>query len=81
MYAYMKENDVEKIIHVADLTNKTFSKFICGQCVEAIILGMIFFIVLTLFQFPYALIINCCYESIASNFIYCCIPNYSTNRK
>lgn len=58
MYAYLKKEYVKKIINLGTLANKTFSKFISGQCVEAIILGTIFFIVLTLFQFPYALIIS-----------------------
>lgn len=58
MFAYMKKEHVKKIMSVATLANKTFSKFISGQCVEAVILGTIFFCVLTLFQFPYALIIS-----------------------
>lgn len=58
MYAYMKKERVEKIMNVATLANKTFSKFISGQCVEAVILGGIFFVILTLFRFPYALIIS-----------------------
>lgn len=58
MYAYMKKEHVEKIMSIANLANKTFSKFITGQCVEAIILGMIFFVVLTVLRFPYALIIS-----------------------
>ena len=58
MYAYMKKEHVEKIISVSSLANRTFSKFISGQCVEAIILGAIFFVVLTILRFPYALIIS-----------------------
>ncbi len=58
MYAYMKKEHVEKILEIATLSNKTFSKFISGQCVEAIILGAIFFVILTLLRFPYALIIS-----------------------
>lgn len=58
MYAYMKKEYVEKVMKIASLANKTFSKFISGQCVEAIILGSIFFIVLTILRFPYALIIS-----------------------
>ena len=58
MYAYMKKEYVQKIISIANLANKTFSKFISGQCVEAIILGTIFFVVLTILRFPYALIIS-----------------------
>lgn len=58
MYAYMKKEHVEKLMEIASLSNKTFSKFISGQCVEAIILGIIFFFVLTILRFPYALIIS-----------------------
>lgn len=58
MYAYMKKKYVEKVIDIATLANRTFSKFISGQCVEAIILGTIFFIVLSILKFPYALIIS-----------------------
>lgn len=58
MYAYMKKEHVEKIMSVATLANKTFSKFISGQCVEAVILGAIFFCILTILRFPYALIIS-----------------------
>lgn len=56
--AYLKKEIVEKIMKIGTLANHTFSKFISGQCVEAAILGFIFFIVLSLFRFPYALIIS-----------------------
>ncbi len=58
MYAYMKKESVTKIMELANLANKTFSKFISGQCVEAVILGMIFFVCLTVLRFPYAVIIS-----------------------
>lgn len=58
MNAYLNRKQSKKILEIADLTNKTFSKFISGQCVEAAILGGIFFVVLTVFRFPYALIIS-----------------------
>ena len=58
MYAYVKKEHVEKIMSIATLANQTFSKFISGQCVEAVILGCIFFVVLTVLRFPYALIIS-----------------------
>ena len=58
MYAYMKKEHVDKVMEIATLSNKTFSKFISGQCVEAIILGTIFFITVSLLRFPYALIIS-----------------------
>ena len=58
IYGYLKEDKASKVMEIGSLTNKTFSKFISGQCVEAIILGVIIFIALTIFRFPYALIIS-----------------------
>ncbi len=58
LYAFLKKSWVDKIIEVATLTQNTFSGFISGQCMEAAILGTLFFIVLVLFEFPYALLIG-----------------------
>lgn len=58
MQAYLKKNHINKIMAIGVQTNKVFSKFISGQCVEAVILGCIFFVVLNIFRFPYALIIS-----------------------
>lgn len=58
VYAYTDKKKSDKLMEVATLTNKTFSKFISGQCVEAIILGTIIFVVSLLFGFPYALLIG-----------------------
>lgn len=58
IYGYLKEDKANKVMEIGTLTNKTFSNFISGQCVEAIILGVIIFIALTIFRFPYALIIS-----------------------
>lgn len=58
MKAYVKEHHYNKIMNIFRQSNRVFNKFICGQCVEALILGLIFFAVLTIFKFPYALIIS-----------------------
>lgn len=58
LYAFIKEKYVDKILEVGKLTNTTFNKFISGQCLEAIVLGCLMFIALTIFRFPYALIIS-----------------------
>ncbi len=58
LYAYFKKETVEKVIGFLRLASTTFSNFFAVQCVEACILGMLFFIVMTLFQFPYALAIS-----------------------
>jgi len=56
--AYIKKDYVNKLMDMGKQTNIVFTKFISGQCVEAVILGCIFFVVLTIFGFPYALIIS-----------------------
>lgn len=58
IYAFFDEKKSEKIIYVLKLTNYKFSKFIFGQCMDGVILGSAFFIVLSLFKMPYALLIS-----------------------
>lgn len=58
MKAYLKENRTIKLLEIGRLSNQTFAKFVSGQCLEALILGTIFFIILTVFRFPYALLIS-----------------------
>lgn len=57
-YAFLKKENVEKFIHVCSLTYRTFSNFLTGQCVEAVILGTMFFITMSIFRLPYALLIG-----------------------
>lgn len=58
LYAYLPEKTADYVMSVASLTNKTFSNFLSGQCIEAVILGTLFFIVMTVLGFPYALMIS-----------------------
>lgn len=48
----------EKLVYLANLTNKAFSNFLSGQLLEAIILGSMFFIAMKIFNFPFALVIS-----------------------
>ncbi len=57
LYAHVKPPIADKIVSVASFISKTFSKFLSGQCVEAIILAMLIFITFTLVQLPYASLI------------------------
>ena len=56
--AFLPAGPCERIIKTAALTEKTFSNFLAGQCVEAVILGAMFFVTLTLIKLPYALLIG-----------------------
>lgn len=58
IYATMNEKNADKIIDVGKDINRTFSKFLSGQCLEAIILGTLVFIACSIFKFPYALLIS-----------------------
>ena len=58
MRAYLKPRWVEKALSVADLSQRTFSSFITGQCLEACILGGMFFVTMTLLRMPYVLLIS-----------------------
>lgn len=58
IYAYIKKEYANKIMYISKLSNNIFTKFISGQCVEAVILGCILFVVLTIFRLPYALLIS-----------------------
>lgn len=58
MRAFLPEKAAGKIAKVCRLTEETFRKFITGQCLEAVILGSIFFVAISLFRMPYALPIS-----------------------
>ena len=55
---FLPEKAVEKIFDVASLSYRTFSSFVTGQCLEAVILGTMFFVVMSIFKFPYALLVG-----------------------
>lgn len=56
--AYFKQRISENIWKIGKLTSVTFQKFISGQCLEACILGTMFFLAMSIFRFPYALLIS-----------------------
>lgn len=58
MYAIFPEKVVHHIVHICSLANKTFANFIAGQCIEAVILGTMFFVVMSILRFPYALLVG-----------------------
>lgn len=58
LYAYLREEHADYIVRIGRMTNKTFSSFLSGQCIEAVILGSLFFVAMTIFRFPYALMIS-----------------------
>lgn len=56
LFALLPEKAAEKILHIGRLSNQVFSNFLSGQCVEAVILGTMFVIAMTIFGMPYAML-------------------------
>lgn len=54
---FIKEKVYNYIIKVLKLTNTTFSNYVTGQCLDAFILGVMFFVVLLVIGIPYPLLI------------------------
>lgn len=56
--AFLKPKTTGFIYHISTKTHELFSRFIGGQLTEALILGVLCFIGMTIFRFPNALIIS-----------------------
>ncbi len=57
-YAYLPKEKVKKILKVAAISNIKFSRFVTGQCIEAVILAILCFIGMGIFKMPYTLLIS-----------------------
>lgn len=56
IFAFSPKRKAEAGLEVCSLTYKTFSSFLTGQCLEAVILGVMFLVSMTLLGMPYALL-------------------------
>ena len=54
LHAVAGEKVERNVLHVLDLLNKTYSRFLSGQCLEACILGSLMFIAFSIAGIPYA---------------------------
>lgn len=52
-YAFLPEKICDEAVRILRMTNATFSNFISGQCLEALILGCLFAISMLIFGMPY----------------------------
>ncbi|MHB1154441.1 MAG: AI-2E family transporter [Eubacteriales bacterium] len=57
-YAMFKEETATDIVEVVALSNNIFSKFVIGQCAEALIIGVLCYIGMLIFRMPYAIMIS-----------------------
>lgn len=58
LFAFVRKGRAEAVLEVLSLTYQTFSHFLTGQCVEAVILGCMFVVSMAIFRLPYALLIG-----------------------
>lgn len=58
LYSLLPEQTTDEIIRVLRLTNCTFSNFISGQCLEALILGLMFAVSMAILGMPYIPLIS-----------------------
>ena len=59
LYALLPRSHADQTIRVCSLSHRIFSSFITGQCTEAVILGLMFFLAMTILRMPYALLVGC----------------------
>ena len=57
-FAFLPQQKAENFFKVCSLTYRTFANFLTGQCLEAVILGGMFVITLSILRMPYALLIG-----------------------
>lgn len=58
LYSFLSEHRADEIIRVFRLSNVTFSNFISGQCLEAVILGCLFALVMAIMKLPYISLVS-----------------------
>ena len=56
--SYLKPKAENIIYYICHVASETFSNFIVGQCTEAVILGTLCIIGMSIFRFPYAVMIG-----------------------
>lgn len=58
LYSFLPERGADETIRILRMTNSTFSNFISGQCLEALILGCMFAVSMLIFRMPYIPLIS-----------------------
>lgn len=58
LFAFFPKQKADAFLKVCSLTYRTFANFLTGQCLEAVILGCMFVVTLSVLRMPYALLIG-----------------------
>lgn len=81
LYAFLPEKFCDEVVRIARLTSTTFSNFISGQCLEALVLGGMFAISMLIFRFPYVPLVSvlvaiCALVPIVGAFVGCGLSTF-----
>lgn len=57
-YSFLPEHAADQTIRILRLTNSTFSNFLSGQCLEVVILGIMFAVAMVIFGMPYVPLVS-----------------------
>lgn len=57
-YAFFLKQDADRLVQLASISGKTFTNFLVGKTIDSIIIGLLCFIGMTIFNWPYALLIS-----------------------
>lgn len=58
LFVIFEKKTADKVLGVSVLTKNTFTKFLAGQLTEALVLGCLCFIGMSIFRLPYAMVIS-----------------------
>ena len=74
-FAFLPRQKADAFLKVCSLTYRTFANFLAGQCLEAVILGSMFVVTLSILRMPYALLIGILI-AIFGAFIGCAVGSF-----
>lgn len=57
-YAYLKPAWARRAVHISRTFSRAFANFLSGQCMEAVILGVLMFLAFTIFKLPYGSLVG-----------------------
>lgn len=58
IFAFFQEERAKHILRIAKISNDTFGKFLVGKMLDSLIIGILTFIILTIVNMPYTLLVS-----------------------
>ena len=65
--AYLPEKSANNVLRVLSILQRNFSNFITGQCIEALVIGTLITVTMSIFRMPYAVMIGVLKRRIISS--------------